>query len=150
MPILTKEEFDLLYDENISKKLYDEIISKIDMRMYEIVKDISIYPNISKFWVDYHNGGKEVNGYFDTHRYREYIFLDGEFTFPDYLNSSYIPTRWLWSDYKSEIKELQEKEEKRKEKAKDSANKRKEKKETLKISIKSKLTPEELKIIKFK
>ena len=37
---ILKEEFDSLYDENISKKEYERILSKIDQRFIEIVDEI--------------------------------------------------------------------------------------------------------------
>ena len=51
---ITKEEFDSLYSNNITKKNYDIIISKIDERFSEIIR--KIIPNLNrKGWYDYGN-----------------------------------------------------------------------------------------------
>ena len=49
MPKITKAQFDLLCTDNITKKDYDAIISKIDIRFFEICRHIIPIG----FWYDY-------------------------------------------------------------------------------------------------
>lgn len=156
---LTKEEFDSLYDKNITVYKYDEIISKIDER-FEYICDkflIKNYKNGNSPWYDYSNidiTRYDSEGYFDTAGYKEKIFIRGEnIDYPDGYYKSF-PTRWLWEDFEEELKETidkaKKKEQKEKQKRKTYVEERKKKIEILKESIRQKLTPEEFKILKFK
>ena len=152
---ITKEEYLSLYDENISKKNYDTIISKIDARFYNIIKGIS-----TRFsWFDYDNENGECNksGYFEPKRYKEtdYISFSGSYSIPlPYSICDGIPIRWLWEDYEEEFKSEVKKEEikkfKMKEIEKTKRGELKDKKSKIKEIIRSKLTKEELKFIEFK
>jgi len=153
---ITKEQFDKLYDTDISKREYDNIIGQIDSRFYEIVT--SLVGKKNKQWFDYGNcdyDSEDSNGYFDPEEYREYITVGGENC---RLSDPYrdgFPTRWLWEEsFKLEfdrdvlIHETELEIEK---------NKEKSKREELKIRklkfrevITAKLSKEELRYIQFK
>ena len=152
---ITKEEFEKLYDENISKKEYDSIINKIDERFGEIVKHIAKkHPNM---WYDYGNCdyySEDSGGYFDPEDYNEFIEVGGEWVnIPEPYNDSF-PTSWLWEDFEeefeTEVKSYKEKKIKKKEAEKTKKQAKKAEKEKLIVQIKSKLSKEELKVIKFK
>lgn len=154
--MITKEQFDSLYGDGISKKEYDNIISRVDKRFCEICKVFLKMTDKSQGWFDYDNLSYEfeVDGRFDIHEYKEYIGIEG-----DYINAApgydlAFPTRWLWEDFENELKqtskEYEQKEKTKKQKAAVYRKARKEKILALRASIENKLTPEELKVIKFK
>jgi hypothetical protein len=151
---ITKEEFDKLYSDDITKKEYNGTINKINDRFLEIIT--TLVPDI-KGWFDYGNCSYDSDisdGRFDINAYKETIYLGGEgYELPEPF-IDYIPTKWLWEDFKSEFKkevaDYKEKIKIQKERAKKTAQARKEKRKILKVSIRKKLTKEELKVIKFK
>jgi len=154
---ITKEEFELLYDENITKKQYDCIISKIDARFYEICKMCLVKTNSS--WFDYGNCGYErdpVNGFFDPNEYKEYIIIGGEgLRYIDGMDlSEQFPTRWLWEDFEEELKADNKadlaREEAKKQKAKQKREEKKIWKQKMIKQVKAKLTKEEFKFIRSK
>lgn len=153
---ISKEEFDKLYDENITKKEYDRIIEKINVRFSEIMTTLK--PALKKKgWFDYGNCdyySEESGGYFDPQVFKTDISVGGEHSNLKDPFSYCIPTRWLWepfkAEYNREVKAFEAEEEKRKAKAKERRQERKAEKDKLIKSIKSKLTAEELRVIKFK
>lgn len=155
MAAITKKEFESLYDENITKKDYDEIIAKIHSRVSEICN--KFFKRKPGSWYDFDNGSYDGDhqGYFDPNLYEEEIDLIGEYIDPPPGYDFFLPTHWLWEEnweeeMNNDIKEFKAAEQLRKEKAKAAAEKRKEKVKSLKESIKNKLTKEEYKLIKFK
>ena len=153
MSKIKKGEFDNLYSKDITKKEYDRVINKIDVRFSEIMT--TLVPSLKEHgWFDYDNNLKDREGYFDTSGYKIKIDVGGEgFELPEPFGVS-IPTRWLWEDYKEEFKseviQYEELKNKLKEHNKMYRDKLKAKRKLLKESIKSKLTKAELNIIKFK
>lgn len=150
---LTINEFRDVYNGNITKNKYDELISKIDDRLNYIIRNVMAS---EVFWWDYSNGGPEKDGYFEPSDYMEdgFITLDGRYTIPEPYEYTDFPIRWLWEDFEEEFKNdvKQFKAEKEAKKKSD-----KEKRETLKVKkaemkkiISEKLTKEELKFITFK
>lgn len=164
--MITKEDFDKLYSDDISKKEYDRIISLIEGRVQEIVR--LIFPQIYKGrnWWDYSNcyySDEGSNGYFDPEEYKEEISIGGENSFPEPYNepptdgNGSFPTRWLWTDnedikkeFNSEIQKIKQADLKEKQDAKQKREEAKIRKAKFKEIIKSKLTKEELKYINFK
>lgn len=164
MPKITKAQFDLLCTDNITKKDYDAIISKIDIRFFEICRHIIPIG----FWYDYGNcddpddygNCDESAGYFDLADYNEYIEIGGDCEVPmpystlNEFGNAAIPTRWLWEDFedefKKEVENYKSEQEKLKIKQKQDKQALKEKKKILQAQIRSKLTKEELKVISFK
>ena len=150
---ITKEEFDLLYDDSITKKQYNEIKNKIDIRVHEIAEKFFVNFNATSSY-DYDNGEDEDDGHFDETLYKDTISFDywGTKYPPGYPDG--LPTRWLWEDFEDELvstsNEFLDKQAKAKAKAKEAREKDKLRRAELYKSIKSKLTPEELKVIKFK
>lgn len=160
---ITKEEFYKLYSDTVTKKEYDEIISKIDKRFSEIC--LKIIPRNHRSWFDYGNAHEE-KGYFDPHEYNSFINVISEYSHlpePYYSNPfknktingiNGFPTRWLWEDFEGEfnarVAEYEEKETQAKIKAKNRREDLKARKAEMKKIISSKLTKEELKYIKFK
>ncbi len=104
--MITKEQFDKLYTEDIKKIEYDQIIAEIDDRFSEIVN--LLFKKYYKWYayanVDYRAEGSM--GYFDIKDYKENICIGGELSscsIPEpycwaYEGIAYIPTRWLWTD----------------------------------------------------
>lgn len=150
---ITKEQFDSLASETITKKDYDAIISAINLRVYEIMR----LCRSSSGWTDYDTEDEDNDrgGYFDVSRYKDYITLNGSYFHDWFAAMDYsFPTRWLWEDYEQELEKIKadyaEKariEQERKEREK-KANE--ESRKALIESIKAKLTPEELTIVMFK
>lgn len=152
---LTKEEYFSLWSDDISKKQYDIIISKINDRFYYIMKTICIELN----WWDFDNGWEEGSGFFEPCDYYKnsntYITFRGNYRLPQpYSSCPNIPIRWLWEDFeesfKKEVEEYKIKKEQDKIKAKEKRELAKINKENMRGIISSKLTKEELKYIKFK
>jgi hypothetical protein len=148
---ITEAEFNKLYDANVSKREYDEIVSRIDERFYEIMA--TICPSLKRTgWVDYGNCNYDADdsgGWFDPDYYKEEIEVGGQFTLPEPYNCGCsFPTRWLWEDnFKSEFDAEVEACKQEKEKKKETL---KSKKAEMRKVIEAKLTKEELKFIKFK
>lgn len=150
--MITKAQFDSLFDEDVTKKQYDEIIGLIDDRFNEICKIFLIKRNRQKAWYDYDNETEDSRGYFDLKNYKEYIGVSGEWIEPPLGYDLDFPTRWLWEDFEQEMKKTIEDTRQMLEERKEKNKKEIRKKEVavLKSSIKNKLTPQELKIINFK
>ena len=161
---ITKEQFENLYTDDITKKEFDSITEKIDERFYEVIVNIVGKENLS--WVDYDNGDSsaEIDGHFDAIYYREGITFTGEGNgnkgqklfseFYETLDGEF-PVNWLWEkDYKKQYEKLVNairiEKEQEKAKAKESREKRKARLESLQNSIRKKLTKEELSVITFK
>lgn len=148
---ITKEEFDNLYSDTISKKDYDYIDAKIDMRFAEIISGI----RTNNGWFDYSNEGGKYGpgGTFDKEDYKENIRFTGEAKVP-FPYSDDIPTRWLWEDFEEEfrreVEKDKEREQDKKEKTKIQRQARKQKLLELQESIKNKLTKDELRAVSFK
>lgn len=157
---ITKQQFESLYSEEITKKEYDRIIDLINDRIDDIFDVINGRRKNGCWYVygnyDYHS--EDDCGYFDLDRYKENIELSGEdFSGPEPFCDGgriYIPTNWLWEDFEdefnAEVAKAKKEKEKEKAKAKEQREARKVRLKELTQSIKSKLTKEELKVIKFK
>lgn len=152
MSKITKQDFDKLYDENISKKEYDRIIKLIDARFVSIVE--KMIPNIpNQAWFCYGNCSNRdrTNGFFDPQLYRENIYIGGHINVPDPFESFGIPARWLWEDFEDEMKLAIQKakleETKRNLQAEADKREREIKKIEMHSQIKSKLSEEELKYV---
>lgn len=163
--MITKEQFDKLYSNDITKKEYDEIISLIDTRFCKIME--IIHPNRDKrMWFDYENcnyDDEKSEGFFDIKKYKDNIYIGGEcINFPEpYANYGWLgagfPTRWLWTDddeilneFQIQIKKWEIEELEKKKLAKQKLEELKQKKEKIKKTIESKLTKEELEHVLFK
>lgn len=158
--MLDKKKFDSLYDDGITKKSYEDIISIINVRFSEIIN--LILPK-NKKWFDFANDDYYENGWFDIHSFSDFIDIIGDIKLPSPYNQpkyngvGFIPTKWLWTPNEEVLKEFAynvEEEKKRKEdkrlKAKLKRVENTNKKKIIKLSIEKKLTQEELKYIKFK
>lgn len=150
---IPKADFDRLTSDSITKKDYDILLKCISSRVHEIV----MFMCGGKYkWYDFANeDGEGKPGWFDPVWYKDDIELTGSFTFPDpYFNPPSFPTRWIYEDFEEEFKRTVEgnaevvKKQKAEEKAKREA--RKAKREEMITLIKSKLTKEELRFVKFK
>lgn len=149
---ITKELFDSLYSENITKKEYDRIINLIDNRFADIV--LLLRPSLkNKGWFDYGNcsydsscDSEGFRGYFDLINYKENIDIGGEYCGLEpkihdgdgYYNNSF-PTRWLWTDDRdilNEVNTFKEVENEKIKKEKEKAQKRNEQLKTKKSSLK--------------
>ncbi len=160
---ITKDQFDSLYSDTVTKKQYDDIIELINGRVNYIVEELAISKG-RRFWWDFDNcqyDCDESGGEFEPERYKEYIGIGGEdFDFPEPYDlgdngcSAGFPTRWLWEDFeeefKSEVKKFKDEKLALKEKTKQQTQTRKQKNEALKASAKAKLTPEEWKAVRLK
>lgn len=153
---ITKEQFDSLFDENIKKKDYDHIISLIDQRFGEICEKFLVKKNKHGSWYDYDNASYEdedSRGSFDPVDYKNDVGIMGEWIEPPPGYDLSFPSRWLWEDFEEELKQEIENYKKlellKKETAKKKKEEKKEERNRLHAQIKQKLTPEELKTIKF-
>jgi hypothetical protein len=164
--MIAKERVNKLYDYNISKREYDEIIDEINNRVSKIWMEIC---KISKRRVKWHafrndvelgDGNGSTGGSFDPRADVEFIELGGDYDYDydrdgDYAHGFY--TRFLWTEDEVWKQEVIETIEANKRKLKIEKQKKKEKELTVKAEhdrivaiIKSKLTKEELKYIRFK
>ena len=153
---ISKADFDRLTSDSITKKEYDKLVESIHSRVHEIVEFMCKGHKLN--WYDFSNeGGKEGSpGWFDPNWYKEEIELTGDFEMPDPYGEypPGFPTRWIYEDFEDEFKKTVDgyvdlvKKQKAEEKAKREA--KKVKKEEMISIIKSKLSKEELKYIKFK
>jgi hypothetical protein len=160
--IIDKKDFDKLYSDDITKKDYDRIISDIETRFGEIVE--LIWKKKHNAWYGFGNcdyDSEDSAGVFDPYQYKTEIHIGGlGFNLPDPWGACaepYIPTRWLWTndkdilkEFNDEVKKANQKKKAILENGKQEREERKLRKERFKEIIKSKLTPEELKYIKFK
>lgn len=154
--ITEDEVMALYYPESITKANYDKTIEKISGRINYILRTLN--PKLK--WWDFddipmshgefcENGG----GHFDPKLYGTFVSFVGEGFQKDFQELEMMwerfPTRWIWSEFEPEYKQMLADEAARKaaeaEKRKLKASKGKNVKET----IKKKLTREELKAIKF-
>jgi hypothetical protein len=152
--MITKEQFDKLYSDDITKKQYDKITDKIDSTITTILK--KMHGKKSGWWWRYSNGdyNDAESGQFDLNEYKEYIALSGDIHLPEPFDD-YIPTHWLWTEnweleFQTEVQKHQKEEADKKAKAKKQREARKQRLAELRKSIESKLTKEELKAITFK
>jgi len=153
---ITKEEFYSLFSDDISKKKYDDIIGRIVDRVDEVWKNILNLQGRKLNWYNYDNGdGEDSDGSFDPEIYKENITFTGEWSGRDFdlPYKDYIPTSFLWEDYEEKVlKDIQSYNDDKEKKKIEAAAKRIEFKERRKVmiaSIKSKLTNEELRFIRF-
>lgn len=151
--MITEKQFNSLYSNTITKKRYDTIIELINQRVDEICKK---FLSSNGGWYDYDNRYDETDGFFDPEMYKAYISFDGTRKPPVGWEMEF-PTRWLWTadgEWEKEMLQVSQSYKQNLEiaaqKSKDRREKLKTSKQTLIASIKSKLTPEELKIVKFK
>jgi hypothetical protein len=154
---ITKKDFESLYNPKITCQRYDEIISKINDRFYEIVN--VMLPNINKKgWIDYGNCGYGEDGHdgdFDIVEYKTEITVGGDYaSLPEpYGCDNSFPTRWLWeADFKKEFDREVSKHksvvEQKKLTLKQKRDALKEKKSKIWESVKQKLSSEEIKYIR--
>jgi len=166
-PTITHEMVKELDSPDITHRRYTEILDLISDRVDVIWRYIMKVSNRKLGWycfsTDIHafdnSGNGSDGGYFDPKRYNKFIELVGEFTC-HYDNNFYeyndgFPTELLWDEnYKetilASINKSKEKFQKEKEKDKTTRLERGRKKDALIASIKTKLTKEELKLVKFK
>lgn len=158
--MITQEQFESLYCDNITKKQYDNIIQQIDKRFVEIcnVFCVKMKGYEDQAWFDYDNctyEGDNSGGHFDEEEYREYIRIGGEWIDPPEGYDAEFPTRWLWEqnfekELKETIKKHQQKNRAKKKKIKERKEAKKQRYQILHASIRKKLTPEELQVIEFK
>lgn len=146
--IMRQGEIDELCDaDKISYKKYISIVDKINLRVAEIMQTLHEAKHIKLHWYSYDNGSVDTmdGGKFDPIEYKENIEFMGDIKFNDYVNKNSLsfPTRWLCQ--KDYLKECE-----------DSLKAKKDKEEALRIeriaavaSIRSKLTENELKFIRF-
>lgn len=155
---MNKNRFELLYDENVTKKDYDKICEEVTERFYEICEIIYQYEHKDKNrdYINFSNAADSdygfYDGYFDPEIYQNFIDIR------TYHKSNYLgfnnsfPVCWLWytneqieeellKNHNIEFEKFKEKEEKRKS--------QEEIFEKLKNSILNKLSDEEKKIICF-
>ena len=157
--MITIEQYNYLFSGEITKKQYDQIISKINNRFIEICEKF-LKKNKSNAWYAYGNVSyKDENldgfGFFDPLEYKENIAIGGEHIDPPMGFGLSFPTRWLWEDsFEAEFKEISQNTKKnmrlKKQNEKQRRETRKQEVTILKESIISKLTSQELAVIRFK
>ena len=100
--MITKEQFDSLFDDNITKKEYDSTIGQINRRFSEICEKFLKTSPYRPSWYDYDTANlhdEAIDGHFDPKRYKETIYITGEYIGlpPGYFDFEF-PTRWLWEE----------------------------------------------------
>ncbi len=138
---------------------YAILVETISKRMSYIIEFCLKTCNGRLEWWDWHNEKEFPSAYGP-----DIINITGEWVFKEKmdfidkygkeqsLEYGYIPTRWLYEDFEDEfvngIKLLQEQKKEKARKDTEKQQKKKQAKEELLASLKSKLTPEELKVLK--
>jgi len=148
---ITKEDFNKLTPDSITKKEYDNIIETIDDSVDSIVH---------KIWKDYTGRGWWAysncdygDSKFDPIQYKNNIRLGGEYyDFPTPYDDKEIPTRWLWEDdwykeFESEVKKAKAANIEKNEANKQKAKQKQEYRKNMMDQIKKKLTVEEVKFL---
>lgn len=166
IPPIKQSDIDLLSSDDISKKNYDQIIKSIDDRFgYVFLKFMEIVGRTVD-WFDFDNeGGEYTRGYFDPNEYKDEIMITGSYdhdhkSINSFYDSDAIPTKWLTYDFEEELladfsKHQANEKVLNEEKIKINRLKKSEwdsdtaKTKKMKELIKSKLTSEELKYVKF-
>lgn len=155
--MITKQQFDSLFSFDITKKQYDAIIQQIDERFEEICEKFLRKTNSSAWYVYGNLSYKDENseGFFDPEEYKEHIEIGGEYINPPPGYGLSFPTRWLWEEsWEEEMQKTVEDYKKLVEVKKGLLKQQREERKlwvkALKASIREKLTPDELKIVKFK
>lgn len=167
MNVIPKERVDSLFNTKvITKAEYDEIIENISDRVHHIWSNLCKMNGRQIEWyafsndIEDHNGNGITGGHFDPYEHKDWIELIGDFDrikAEEYIYNDGFPTKYLWTQddkWKAEVIENYEysinKAKLDKEAKKNGRLNLKNKKEEMKNIIKSKLTKEELKFIKFK
>lgn len=162
---ITKNDVLLLDDNDISRRKYCDIIDKISDRVDDIWRKIISMSGRKLVWyaflndVELGSGNGSTGGEFNPSTDSEFIELIGEYSKFDndyYKYNEGFPTRFLWTEdvvWQAEVlKNIEESKEKKKtDKAKKVVEKVTEKEKRIKTitEIKSKLSKEELKYVKF-
>lgn len=156
---ITKELVQKLYDPNITKREFDQIVAAINKKVNEIWHFIIDESSRKMTWwafsndVSYGHGNGSSGGSFDPEVDQSFINIEGEASWHDselYEYNDGFPTNFLWIDYQKEVKKHL------KNITKATVVKETEKKKKLgnfkKLvkSIKSKLTKEELQLVVFR
>jgi len=154
---ITKEEFELLYDEEVSKKKYDDLMEKLEDRVKEIC-DAFLVKIENYRW----GGGRLNKQYLSLENDTERIPFEcyGHVDIPEEdcdVKDSEFPVKWLWDDdgefeekYAKAHRELLAKEKKAKEDIKNAKDTMKQKLYDIQTSLEQKLLPEELKHVSLK
>lgn len=152
---MTKERFNKLSSDNITKKEYDQILAEIDGESDDIWRFITTESGATLDWWIFGND-IEGKGDFDPFSYNKFISIIGENTI-SYQNPYYegFPTELLWDEnwretVKNEIEKSKKEINEKKLKIKLNRENKKGYRAELKKIIQSKLTKEELKVITFK
>jgi hypothetical protein len=154
---LTQEEVASLGSDDITKKTFDAILEKIDLRFSYVFEKSMELMGRHFDWYDFENVGESEDdrGVFDPDDYAEEIAFTGKFATPkDTLYPDYFPTRWLWENFEdalvAEIATHAQKVANAKEKKAQADKAAKEKRDAMVKQIKGNLTKEELTYVTFK
>jgi hypothetical protein len=163
---ISKEEYYSIFSDDITKKNYNSLVSKITDRCNFIIRKIAEVQDIKVNWWDFDNYPSNVddgNGHFDAKKNDKFITFDGDFDDSKiesdavFLTDLQFPVEFIWMDDEDITKEVKSKFEKNKKELEEKKAKIKERTEALKKTkkemidkIKSKLTKEEIRFIKFK
>lgn len=153
---LVMADYERLFDEDIKRKDYANILEQIDVRFdYVFCKAMEILERRIG-WYAYGNvaDGEDEAGEFDPDIYSDRIEFAGDIRGKTYgLYENDIPTSWLFEDFEAQLKiefvtrkaQLVDEEKE----AKQKKDARKLRRKDVISSIKSKLTAEELSFISF-
>ena len=163
---LIKEEFELIFSEDITIKLRKELLEKINKRFEYIIPKAFDLLDVKVGWYDFSNESEEANGWFDPDRYNrgvtsfrcEHDNTDCEHSFVDTWQ---FPNSWYYEDFEEDfLEEVANFDKKRKERealAKKKRLEKKKKKESFlkkaaafQESIRAKLSEEEMKYSTFR
>lgn len=111
--MITKEDFDELYDVDIRHKDYIRIIEEINSRVDEIIQFVSQpYKKNNAIMYCYSNGNYDNLGTFDPIEYKDNFVIHlyqgiWKKPFDKYFNGIF-PSKWLYQDFKPICKNISE------------------------------------------
>lgn len=106
---LTQDEFNELFDDNVSVKRHKELVSKATERFCYVIHILEETVGRKWHWFDFNNeDGEYHKGHFDPELYRNEIAFTGEMSPLDNrefdLYDEEFPTSWLKDDFEAELK----------------------------------------------
>ena len=154
---ISREDYETLSSETVTKKNYDRIVAQIDERVDYGFNMAMLILDRRVGWYAYGNApeGEDETGHFDPDEYEVDIDFIGDIRGQTHGLYEYaIPTRWLFEDFeealKAEIESVKQKKADKKAQDKQIKADRKARRKSVIASIHAKLTADELSFINFK
>jgi hypothetical protein len=105
---LTQEEFNELFDDNVSVKRNKELSKKAAERFCYVIHTLEQIVGRKWHWFDFNNeDGEDHRGFFDSNLYENEIAFTGEMATTDNrdftLYDEEFPTTWLKDDFEAKV-----------------------------------------------